>query len=74
MRDSFVEHLQTQGRLNTSRLNPYNLRDLANWLKVKAEAQRLSAKMAQRHRPEEAHVSKRDKQAPRAVGVSLSRP
>ncbi|KAK7881024.1 hypothetical protein WMY93_030613 [Mugilogobius chulae] len=61
MRDSFVEHLQVQGRLHTSRLNPYNLKDLADWLKVKAEAQRISAKMAQRHRPEEPSVSRRDR-------------
>lgn len=64
MRDSFVEHLQTQGRLNTNRINPYNLKDLANWLKVKAEAQRLSAKMAQRYHPEEPHVSRKERHAP----------
>lgn len=28
-------------------LNSYNLHDLADWLKVKAEAQRLSSKMVQ---------------------------
>ncbi|XP_034536205.1 uncharacterized protein LOC117810467 [Notolabrus celidotus] len=60
-RDGFVEHLQVQGRLNTTSLNPYNLRDLADWLKVKAEAQRLSAKMAQRHRTDGAQLAKADK-------------
>lgn len=37
-RDGFIEHLQLRGRLNTDSLNPYNLHDLAEWLKVKAEA------------------------------------
>lgn len=46
MRDSFVEHLQVQGHLSTSSLIPYNLRDLTEWLKVKAEARGLSTKMA----------------------------
>nr|XP_061828893.1 uncharacterized protein LOC133614723 [Nerophis lumbriciformis] len=64
MRDNFVEHLQVQGRLSTSSLNPYNLRDLAEWLKVKAEAQRLSAKMAQRHRAEGAQPANRDRPVP----------
>lgn len=50
MRDSSVEHLQVQGRLSTSSLNRYNLRDLADRLKVKAGAQRLSVKMAQHYR------------------------
>lgn len=36
--DSFIKHLQLRGRLNTDSLNPYNLHDLADWLKVKAEA------------------------------------
>lgn len=58
-RDSFVEHLQAQGRLSTTQLNPYDLRDLANWLKDKEEAQRLSAKMAQRHRPDESRLQER---------------
>lgn len=40
-RDSFVEHLQAQGHLNTTELNPCNLKDLANWLRDEAEAQRL---------------------------------
>lgn len=64
MRDNFVEHLQVQGRLSTSSLNPYNLRDLAEWLKVKAEAQRLSTKMAQRHQAEGAQPAKRDRPLP----------
>lgn len=63
MRDGFVEHLQAHGCLHTDSLNPYNLRDLADWLRIKAEAQRLSSKMAQRHRTE-APSPKRDRQVP----------
>ncbi|RXN36824.1 neuropilin and tolloid 1 [Labeo rohita] len=56
-RDSFIEHLQLRGRLHTDSLNPYNLHDLADWLKVKAEAQRLSTKMVQRYQTERLQVS-----------------
>lgn len=62
MRDGFVEHLQAQGHLHTNSLNPYNLRDLADWLRIKAEAQRLFTKVAQRHRT--APSPKRDRQVP----------
>ena len=51
-RDSFIEHLQVWGRIQTNSLNAYNLCDLSEWLKVKAEAQRLSSKMVQRHHSE----------------------
>lgn len=61
LRDSFIEHLQVRGRLQTQSLNPYNLRDLAEWLKVKAEAQRLSAKMCQRNQTERPLMAKREK-------------
>lgn len=75
IRDSFVEHLQVQGHLSTSSLNPYNLRDLANWLKIKAETQRLSAKMAQRHRTEAAQPVKRERPVtsprPRSQPISV---
>ncbi|KAE8284739.1 hypothetical protein D5F01_LYC16173 [Larimichthys crocea] len=75
MRDNFVEHLQVQGHLSTSSLTPYNLRDLAEWLKVKAEAQRLSAKIAQLHRAEGAQPAKRDRPVltprPRTQPVSV---
>ncbi|KAK0150704.1 Filamentous hemagglutinin [Merluccius polli] len=63
-RDSFVEHLQAQGRLNTNSLNPYNLRDLSDWLRVKAEIQRLSTRMAQRHWIEGPQAPNRDRQVP----------
>lgn len=42
-RDSFIEHLPARGQRQTHSLNPYNLRDLAEWLRVKAEVQRLSS-------------------------------
>lgn len=44
LRDGFIEHLQVRGRLQMQSLNPYNLRDLTEWLKVKVEAQRLPSK------------------------------
>lgn len=53
-RDGFTEPLQLRGRLRTNSLNPYNLHDLAEWLKVKAEVQHLSTKMAQRYHTEKA--------------------
>ncbi|XP_026112361.1 uncharacterized protein LOC113091129 [Carassius auratus] len=62
-RDSFIEHLQLRGRLHTDSLNPYNLHDLADWLKVKAEAQRLSTKMVQRYQTERVQVSRKDRQS-----------
>ncbi|RXN16386.1 hypothetical protein ROHU_008394 [Labeo rohita] len=61
-RDSFIEHLQLRGRLHTDSLNPYNLHDLADWLKVKAEAQRLSTKMVQRYQTERLQVSRKERQ------------
>ncbi|XP_048056054.1 uncharacterized protein LOC125274030 [Megalobrama amblycephala] len=61
-RDSFIEHLQLRGRLSTDSLNPYNLHDLADWLKVKAEAQRLSSKMVQRYQTERVQVPRRERQ------------
>lgn len=74
LRDSFVEHLQSKGRLHTTQLNPYNLRDLASWLKDEAEAQRLSEKMVQRHRPNES-TSRRERQVstckPRGQSMSV---
>lgn len=63
LRDSFVEHLQSKGCLHTTQFNPYSLRDLTRWLKDKAEAQRLSEKMVQRHRPNES-TSRRECQVP----------
>ncbi|XP_065102634.1 uncharacterized protein [Paramisgurnus dabryanus] len=57
-RDSFIEHLQLRGRLSSVSLNPYNLHDLADWLKVKAEAQRLSSKMVQRYQTEKVQASR----------------
>ncbi|XP_049330100.1 uncharacterized protein LOC111189521 [Astyanax mexicanus] len=71
--DSFVEHLQVQGRLLTDSLNPYSLRDLAEWLTVKAEAQRLSSKMAQRYQTDKSEP-KKDKQStsrPRGQAVAI---
>lgn len=66
-RDGFVEHLQVQGHLNTNS-------DLSNWLRVKAEAQRLSERMAQRHRREGTQPPKRYKQfhAPRPRNHQVS--
>ncbi|XP_067308995.1 uncharacterized protein [Pseudorasbora parva] len=61
-RDSFIEHLQLRGRLSTNSLNPYNLHDLADWLKVKAEAQRLSSKLVQRYQTERIQVPRRERQ------------
>ncbi|XP_041839808.1 uncharacterized protein LOC121638843 [Melanotaenia boesemani] len=61
LRDSFVEHLQVRGRMQTQSLNPYNLRDLSEWLKGKAEAQRLSTRMCQRNPTEKSAMVKRDK-------------
>ena len=49
LRDGFVEHLLASGKLHTTMLNPYNLHDLAMWLRAKAAAQRLSDKMARRY-------------------------
>ncbi|XP_028461679.1 uncharacterized protein LOC114573602 [Perca flavescens] len=63
LRDSFIEHLQVRGRLRTQGLNLYNLRDLAGWMKVKAEAQRLSSKLCQRIQTEKPLMAKRDKNA-----------
>ncbi|KAL0151615.1 hypothetical protein M9458_051478 [Cirrhinus mrigala] len=62
-RDGFIEHLQLRGRLSTDSLNPYNLHDLTEWLKVKAEAQRLSSKMAQRYHTEKAPAPRRERPA-----------
>lgn len=73
LRDSFVEHLQVRGRLLTNSLNPYSLTDLAEWLTVKAEAQRISSKMAQRYQTDRAE-SKKDKQStsrPRSQAVTI---
>ncbi|RXN12010.1 hypothetical protein ROHU_010335 [Labeo rohita] len=62
-RDGFIEHLQLRGRLSTDSLNPYNLHDLTEWLKVKAEAQRLSSKMAQHYHTEKAPAPRRERPA-----------
>lgn len=61
LKDGFIEHLQACGRLQTYSLNPYNLRDFAEWLRVKAEVQRLSSKMAQWTLPERLSTGKGDK-------------
>lgn len=34
-----MENLQTKGRLQTNSLNPYNVQELSEWLKGKAEVQ-----------------------------------
>lgn len=60
-RDNFVDHLQAHGRFQTNSLNPYNLRDLAEWSKFKAEAQRLSSKMVQCHQAEKQAAPKRER-------------
>ncbi|KAK0137358.1 hypothetical protein N1851_026443 [Merluccius polli] len=60
-RVSFIEHLQVWGRLQTNSLNPYNLCDLSEWLKVKAEAQWLSSKMVQRHHSEKPPAPRKDR-------------
>lgn len=39
LKDGFVEHLEALGRLDTSCLNPYNLRGLSDWLRLRSEAQ-----------------------------------
>lgn len=49
-RDGFVEHPQARGLLNTNSLTSYNLQELSDWLRVKAKAQRLSARMAQHYK------------------------
>lgn len=61
LRDGFIEHLQARGRLQTYNLNPYNFWDFAEWLRVKAEVQRLSSRLAQRTLPERSSTGKGDK-------------
>ncbi|TWW67283.1 hypothetical protein D4764_02G0003240 [Takifugu flavidus] len=71
LRDSFVEYLHTQGRLHMNSLNPYSLQDLSEWLKGKAEVQRLSDKMAQRHQRKESSRMKRETIKPRNNPVAV---
>ncbi|TWW59239.1 hypothetical protein D4764_06G0007690 [Takifugu flavidus] len=71
LRDSFVKYLHTQGRLRMNSLNPYSLQDLSEWLKGKAEVQRLSDKMAQWHQRKESSGMKRETIKPRNNPVAV---
>ena len=49
LRDRVIESLPMQGKLNSASLNPYYLQNFAGWLQSKAQQQRLSRRLLQRH-------------------------
>lgn len=61
LRDGFIEFLQLQGKLNSPSINPYNLQDIAGWLQVKAQQQRLSSRLVQRYQYERAPSGSKEK-------------
>ncbi|XP_072769411.1 uncharacterized protein [Nerophis lumbriciformis] len=71
-RDGFIEHLQLQGKLNGTSLNPYNLQDLNGWLQGKAQQQRLSSRLVQRYQQEKPSGSATEKGPFRVKGQATA--